>query len=454
MMSELDASAPAAVLLVERDANAARSIRAFLADRGHDVEWVDDGEKAFNRLDSRVYDVLIAELHMHRVDGMRLLTVARERNPEMCVILLVEPSDVELATEAMRRGAADFQVKPPNPGKLDAVIQQGLGHQRLVLQQHELRRRLDEQYGLRSLVGHSRAMVRVYEAVRQAARTTLPVLIVGEAGTGKDLIAQTIHSNSPRRDEVFAVVQCDAQPSERVTIELFGAAGNRAQGGSPKPGRVELADNGTVYLNEVGALTPEQQALLLHFLEKHRFHRVDGDRPITVDTRVIAAASAPLEAQRFTPDLADLLGAITIEVPPLRERREDIPLLVQHFARQASQDSGQMPVAVTPNALDVLTRYDWPGNVRELKNIVEGIVLAARGQRQLDVSDVPAHVRGAARAETREIRIPIGTTMHDVERMVIEETLKAEGYHKERCAKTLGIGLRTLYRKIREYDLR
>lgn len=219
-MSEQTATAD--VLLVERVPETARHIMSYLDEHGYAVEWVDDGEKAFNRIDDRSYDVLITELNAHRIKGMRLLELALERSPEMCVILITEEPDVELATEAMRQGAYDFQTKPVNLGKLEAVIQRGLGRMRLMLEQHELKRRLDEQYGLGSLVGKSRPMVKVYNAVRQIAPSKSTVLIQGETGTGKDLVAQAIHNNSPRRDAPFVKLNCAAIPEALVESELFG----------------------------------------------------------------------------------------------------------------------------------------------------------------------------------------------------------------------------------------
>jgi DNA-binding NtrC family response regulator len=245
-----------AVLLVDRDQAVGRSVVAYLDERGYEVEWVDDGEKAYNRLDERGFDVLITELRSHRIDGMRLMAVAKDRNPEICVVLIAEEPEVERAVEAMRLGALDFQTKPLNLGKLEAVIEQGLGRQRLVLEQHELRRRLDEAYGLPSLVGKSRAMVKVYEAVRQIAPTRATVLIQGATGTGKDLVAQAIHNNSPRKDAPFVKLNCASIPEALVESELFGHVEGAFTGATrTRKGRFEVADTGTLFLDEVGELS-------------------------------------------------------------------------------------------------------------------------------------------------------------------------------------------------------
>ena len=455
------AEGAAAVLIVDRDASVGREIMGFLAERHYEVEWVDTGEKAYNRLDGRLFDVLVTELNVvHRVDGLRLMSVAKNRNPEVCVVFIADRPDIELATEAMREGAYDFQTKPVNLRKLEAVIQRGLEHQRLVLEQHHLRQRLDEQYGLGNLVGNSRQMVKVYNAVRKVAPTHSPVLIQGESGAGKDLIAQAIHSNSPRRDEAFVKVDCAALPGTEAEDILFGfvAKAVRADAGRPssllQPGRIERADRGTLYLDDIGELESGRQTQLAHVLREGRYRRAGDARVIPIDVRVIAASGRPLELKSFREDLYALLRPGLIELPPLRDRREDIPLLVQHFLRETSRASGVPVPEITRNGMDLLMRYDWPGNVRELRNIVEGMVVAGRGARPIGVNDIPPHIRKGAPSVVTEIHLPIGTSMNEVERLVIEETMKACGYSKEACAKILGIGLRTLYRKLRQYDVR
>ena len=444
----------ASVLLAESDPAVGRAILAYLADRRYSVEWVEDGEKAYNLLDSRLFDVLVTELNGPRVEGMRLMKLAKDRNPEICVVFVIEKPEIELATEAMRRGAYDFQIKPVNLGKLEAVIQRGLDHQRLVYRQHELRRRLDEYYGLGSLVGNSRQMVRVYNAVRQAAPLSTPVLIHGEPGTGKDLIAHAIHNNSPRRDEPFVKVQCGGAPEDAVDAALFGYASGGVGSSGGQPGRIELADHGTLYLDEVGELTARQQERIADLVRRRKTTRLGGGRPVVVDVRVVAATTRPIDWYGFNPEFGRLLQSAVIEAPALRDRREDIPLLVQHMVRETSESNGLPDVSLTRHAMDLLMRYDWPENVRELKNIVEGMVLAAWGTRRIDVNDVPDYVRRSAKYGAKEIRLPIGASMDEIEQAVIEETMKACGFNKGACAKTLGIGLRTLYRKLKQYDIR
>jgi len=449
----------ASVLLVDRDPALARAIVAYLEARSYSVIWVDDGEKAYNRLDTQPTDALITDLNAPRIEGMRLMAVAKDRNPDIVVVLIAEEPDVERAVEAMRQGAYDFQTKPLNFGKLDAVLQRGIGQQQLLLEQHELKRRLDERYGLGNLVGQSRLMIKVYNAVRQCAPTKATVLIQGETGTGKDLIAQAIHNNSPRRDAPFVKLNCASIPEALVESELFGHVAGAFTGAvRSRQGRFELADNGTLFLDEVGELTPALQAKLLRVLESQQFERLGDSRTMSVDVRLIAATNRPLDQLvargDFRSDLYYRLRVVTIDVPALRNRREDIPLLVRHFLDQANESHNKTITGISRNAMDLLMRYDWPGNVRELRNIIEGMVVMARTDTMLDVSDVPSHLRSHTTPEVGEMRIPTGTAMREVERIVIEETMKACGFNKESCAKTLGIGLRTLYRKIKEYDIR
>ncbi len=455
----MDRDLAAEVLLVDRDPEVGRRLAAFLSDRGYDVEWVDDSEKAFNRLDSRAFDVLVSELNLPRVNGMRLMQVARERNAEICVVFIAEPSDTELATEAMREGAHDFQNKPVNLEKLNAVIQRGIQFQQLVFQQYELKRRLDERFGLANLVGKSRPMVQVYNTVRQVAPSQSPVLIEGEPGTGKDLIAQAIHNNSARRDEPFVKLNCARISQAMVESELFGhTAGAFAGATQNRRGRFELADRGTLYLDEIGALEPALQLKVLQALEQETFTRVGDDRSLNASVRVVASSNRSLHDlvlhEGFNRALYDRLATVIVQAPALRARREDVPLLTTHFLGEANKESGRNVDGITRSAMDVLMRYNWPGNVRELRNIVEGAVAVARHNAPLDTNDLPDHILRATAPEVGEIRIPTGLTMADVERIVIQETLKVSGYNKEKCAKILDIGLRTLYRKLQEFNMR
>ena len=445
------------VLLVDRDPDIGHSIISSLSTRKYEVEWVDDDEKAYNCLDTRPFDVLVTELNIERVDGMRLMEVAKDRNPDICVIMIAQDPDIELATEAMRQGAYDFQTKPLNFGKLQAVIERGLSYQQLLYEQHRLRRRLDEAYGLTALVGQSKAFASAYDSIRQAAPTEIPLILVGEPGTGKGLAAQVIHHNSPRVDNPFVTLKCSVDASPLAERELLGHVANAFSGATEaRPGRVELADQGTLFLDEARALPRLLFEQVLTTLQTGKTQRIGDDRIIPADIRLIISVTPDLDAEDQTREfLAELQGrynAMVIGLPPLRERREDIPLLVERFIRQAAQEIGLHMPGITRDALDLLMRHDWPENVRQLRNAVHAMVLGAKPGRPLHVLDVPLAIRSNTKPAPEEIRLPRGVSMQEAQRIVIEETLKACDYNKEETAKALGIGLRTLYRKLKEYD--
>lgn len=445
------------VLLVDRDPAIGEAIVAALADRRFRVEWVDDDEKAINCLEAGPFDVMVTELNMHRVDGMRLMEIARERNPEVCVIMIAESPDIELATEAMRQGAYDFQTKPLNMGKLEAVIRRGLEVQRLVYEHFQLRRRLDERFSLANLVGRSRAIANAYEKIRQAAPTTIPIILIGESGTGKDLVAQAIHNTGARADGPFVKLDCSKESSALVERELFGHAAGAFPGANEShPGRVEVADGGTLYLDALSGFPQIAAEQLLRTLDTGGAQRPGDEQTRAADIRLIVSVSGALErtdtTQAFLGELQRRFGAIVIELPPLRDRKEDIPLLAEHFIAEIAAASHKNVQGLTRNAMDLLVRHDWPDNVRELRNTIEGMIIICQPGRPLDVKQVPEYLREGAAHDPREIRIRPGTSMHDVERIVIEQTLRDCGYKKELCAKTLGIGLRTLYRKLKSYE--
>jgi len=448
------------VLVVDRESAATKALVAFLREQALEVVWSRDGESGFNALDSTRVDCLVTELGVQRIDGMALLRRARERNPEVCAVLITEGADVGTAVEAMREGAADFQVKPLNHEKLLAVLRQGLERQALVARVTEMEAQLDERFGLERLAGHSRAIIAVMEQVRHVASTRATVLIEGETGTGKGLVAQAIHQNSPRKGERFVWVNCGALAEGVIESELFGR-GPRAERGpggaftgasAQRQGRFELADGGTLFLDEIGELPPTVQVRLLRVLQDRSFERVGGSETLKVDVRLVAATrrdlAAEVKAGRFREDLYYRLSVVRVQMPPLRARPEDIPLLVEDFIREFDREHGRRVTGITRGALDRLVRYPWPGNVRELRNTVEGMVVFAEGRRALDLSDLPGTLREVESAgEKLELRV--GMTVDEAERQLIAATLRHCGNDKPKAAAMLGIGLRTLYRKLK-----
>ncbi len=446
------------VLVVDRESEATRALIAFLRSRGLEVVWARDGESAFTALDQTPVDGLVTELHVQRIDGMSLLRRARARHPEVCAIVITERPGIEKAVEAMRQGAADFQVKPLNHEKLLAVLQHGLERQALVARVAEMEAQLDQRFGFAALHGRSRVLERVLEQVRHIAPTRATVLIEGEPGTGKGLLAQAIHQNSPRKGERFVWVHCAALAPEAMEGELFGRAPEPRAGAAAAaaPGRFEQADGGTLYLDDVGLLPAAVQVRLLRLLHDRSFEPAGGAGTLRADVRLIAATPRDLgpevRAGRFRADLHERLGVVRVQMPALRERREDVPLLVEAFLRELNQEHGRRVTAVTRGALERLMRHPWPGNVRELKNVIDGMVVFAEGRGTLDLSDLPAALREPAGAgETLELAV--GMTLEEAERRLIAATLGHTGFDKPRAAAMLGMGLRTLYRKIKQYGI-
>jgi DNA-binding NtrC family response regulator len=448
------------ILVVARDGKEIREIVGFLTDRGHDVTWAKDGEAGYNALDSASFDAMVAELRPQRVLELRLLILARQRNPEICVVLLTSrsPDDIELATEAMRLGAYDFQLYPWNLEKLAAVIERGLSHQELVLKYSELNRRVDKRFGMHNIIGNSPQMVRIYTQIKQIAPTQATVLIQGETGTGKELVAQAIHSNSTRKDERFVKLDCTALAPTLIESELFGHEKGAFTGAVKRRlGRFEIADGGTLFLDEVGDIPAPAQAKLLRVLQDREFERVGGVETIKTDVRVVCATHRNLadlvDRGEFRHDLYYRLNVVTVSLPPLRDRRSDIPLFVEHYIRRFNEEHGKSVSGITRGAMDRLMAYDWPGNVRELRNTLEGVVALSSGADPIDVGQLPVPMRSGDASPGGSIPFRLGMSMREIEREAIVETLRHTGDDKARTAEILGIGLRTLYRKLKQYGM-
>ncbi len=453
-------------LIVDKDVAESQALQAFLAGHGFEVQGARDGEQAFNVLDAAPSDeggpagpqVLITEIRAQRIDGMRLLEVARRRNPEVCVILVADLETLEIATEAMRQGAYDFQFRPLNFAKLLAVVERALSHQRLVSRASDLAERLDERLKVPNLTGHSRVMQELAEKIVQVAPTRATALVHGETGTGKELIAQAIHQLSPRRDERFVKVHCAELSASLIESELFGHERGAFTGAEQqRKGRFELADGGTLFIDEVSEIPPPIQTKLLRVLQDRQFERVGGTETVHVDVRVIAATNRRLDDMvargEFREDLYYRLRVIQLDVPPLRERREDIPLLVEAFIREFNREHGRKATGITRGVADRFLEYDWPGNVRELKNTIEEMVVYKQGKGPLDASDLPLGLRAVRARRAADLALTVGMTLREIEKRAIEATLRSTGHDKQKTAKILGMGLRTLYRKQKEYGL-
>jgi len=441
------------VLVADDEIGLRESVERTLRREGFRVVQAEDGQAALNALRRNAVDLLLADLRMPGLDGLELLRAVKLLCPEVEVIVLSGHGTVEEAVEAMKEGAYDFLTKPLERAHLVRTVRQALEHRALVLENRRLQRRLDELVGAGEIIGESPAICQVLALVKQVAPSSSTVLIQGESGTGKELVARALHEGSSRRGRPFIRVNCAALPETLLESELFGYERGAFTGAvARKEGRFELADGGTLLLDEVGDLSAATQAKLLRVLQEGEFERLGGTKTLKMDVRLLAATNQDLallvKERRFREDLYYRLNVITIEVPPLRERAEDIPLLAQHFLRVHAAKNHRQLDGFTEAVLARLRAYPWPGNVRELEHAVERAVVLARGTL-IDLADLPPAVSQAEPA-ARVVSIPLGMPLDEVEQRLIEETLRLTKGNKELAAKLLGIASRTIYRKLKE----
>jgi two-component system response regulator HydG len=449
--------APAAILVADDDRAIREALQKVLAKQGHAVLLAEDGQAGLDVLRREEVHLLLVDLKMPRMSGLELLKAARAIRPEVEVIVITGHGSVEEAVEAMKAGAYDFITKPFKRLALERAVAKALEKQSLVRENRTLQARLAAVEETGRIIGASPAMQRILDLVAQVAPSSATVLIQGESGTGKELIADALHRQSSRRDRPFVKVNCAALPETLLESELFGyERGAFTDAVARKEGRFELADGGTLFLDEVGDLSLATQAKLLRVLQEGTFERLGGTRTLQVDVRLVAATNRDLaravQERTFREDLYYRLNVITIPLPPLRERREDIPLLAARFAETFAAKNGKAIRGFTPEALDLIQQYPWPGNVRELENGIERAVVLTRDDL-LGVEDLPEAVAGGAvEALERTVTIPLGMPMEEVERLLIDQTLKLAKGDKTIAARLLGIASRTIYRKLRPAD--
>ncbi len=448
------------VLVIDDETGSRESMAIALEKAELAVRTFDDARKALDYLeDTEGARVAVCDLRMPGTDGLAFLNAVRERGYDLGVILVTGFGSIESAVEAMRVGADDYLTKPVDLYELRQRVTNLLEKQQLREEVTSLRQMLDKRYGFESIIGHSAPMERLFEQMKLVAPTRSTVLVVGESGTGKELVAAAIHRASPRRNERFLAINCGAIPSDILESELFGHERGAFTGAvSRKIGKFELAHRGTLFLDEISELYPELQVKLLRVLEERHIMRVGGGELIPVDFRLVAATNRDLEREvaegRFREDLYYRLKVVTLRIPPLRERPEDIPLLADHFLDLFCQEHGKPPKRLSAEALERLSRFPWPGNVRQLKNVIESIVVFHQTEL-VEVKDLPPEVRESATVSAPGGRVQsvVGETrtMDEIERQAILETLDRTGGHRAKAADLLGIGLRTLQRKLKEY---
>ena len=440
------------VLVVDDEKAIVDSLRRTFEKEGWQVESAESGMAALDVVRAHPVDVLVTDLMMGGMSGIELLRAVRTLSPETEVVVMTAHGTVETAVEAMKEGAYDFVTKPLKRMAIVKTVRKALERRALVLENRALKARLRGLGALEGVVGESPAFRAAMDLLRQAAPTSAPVLILGESGTGKELAAQAVHRLSPRSEGPFVAVNCAAIPENLIESELFGYEKGAFTGAtSRREGRLERAHGGTLFLDEIGELSPAIQAKLLRALQSGEYERLGGGETRRADVRIVAATNkdlaAEVEAGRFREDLYYRLNVITVALPPLRERPGDVPLLAQHFLRRYAEENRKEVVGFTEAAMEALDRYHFPGNVRQLQNVVQRAVILCR-QERIDLMDLPEEIVSAESVPRRELVIPIGTPLEEIERRLIHETLKHTHGDKNLAARLLGLSARTIYRKL------
>jgi DNA-binding NtrC family response regulator len=442
------------ILVVDDEVNARTALAELLRDEGFDVETAADAFKALGKYESFSPHIVVTDLKMPGMDGIELVQKLRAMDDPPAVIVMTAFGAVSSAVEAMRAGAAEYLTKPINFDELLVVIDKVLEHIELKRETRQLRARVRDRVAPSNIIGASPPMQRVFEIVDQVAPSKATVLITGESGTGKELVANAIHARSPRASGPFVKLHCAALAETLLESELFGHERGSFTGAmARKDGRFSIADGGTLFLDEIGEISPAVQVKLLRFLQEHEFERVGGTQTIRVDVRVIAATNRNLveevKAGRFREDLFYRLNVVTVDMPPLRDRKTDIPALSKFFVDRYAKDNSKNIEAIAPQTLELLMSYDWPGNVRELENAIERAVVLTNGS-VLEPRHLPPNVRPTA---TPNGMPPIpGSTLAEIERYAILETLKSTGGSTSKAADILGISVRTIQYRLHDYN--
>lgn len=439
------------VLVVDDDPGVRESLGKVLAKEGYKVLEADNGEKALNLCRQELVHVIVSDLRMPGMDGLELLKAVKLLLPDVAVIMMTAYGSVEKAVEALKQGASDFILKPFKRIEIEKAVKKAIEHQALIVENRYLKQQVEAGEELPNIIGSSPAMRKVLNLVEQIAPSSTTVLILGESGTGKGVLAEAIHKLSDRKEKTFVKVSCAAIPETLLEAELFGYERGAFTGAvARKEGRFEIADGGTLFLDEVGEIPPAIQVKLLRVLQDGSFERLGSTRTLNTDVRLVAATNTNLseavEQKKFREDLYYRLNVISIPLPPLRERPEDIPLLAQHFLRIYSAKNKKEFEGLSREAMEVLAHYSWPGNVRELENTIERAVVLSR-KKLITPTDLPEQVNQGQKL-TEFIMVPIGMPLEEVKNRVIEETLKTTKGDKTLAAKILGITSRTIYRKV------
>jgi len=449
------------VLIIDDEAFHAETVAESLQRVGYDCILATSGEAGAKRIEEEKFDVILTDLKMADVDGLEILRQARQEQPETAVVVITGHGDVKTAVEAMKQGASNFLQKPVNLAELRAMVDKAAEAPRLARANRELKRQLDEKFGFEGVVGNSPKMHEVIAKLKSIAPTSATVLIQGETGTGKELVARALHYNSPRRHKPFAAMNCTALNENLLEDELFGhESGSFTGADRQRKGRFEHANGGTLFLDEVGDMPLSLQAKLLRVLENQEVLRIGSNDPIKVNVRLLSAANHSLEEAvakgAFRQDLYFRLKVVTVNLPPLRERSEDVPLLADRFREEFAKRHGKRVTSISPRVRKAMDKYNWPGNVRELRNLIESMVVQDN-DGILDLDDLQEG------DSLRRLQLPencaaepanlVGRPLTEIERYYIEKALEITGGNREEAANKLGIGERTLYRVIQDWKV-
>ena len=446
------------ILIVDDEATHRQMLRAVLSAEGYDIHEDEDGQTAIDAVTNRFYDLILMDIRMAGLSGIEALKEIKHLSPGIPVIIMTAYASVDTAVEALKAGAYDYITKPLDIDELKLLVGKALQFHHLEQENLLLKERLNDRFDFSNIIGRSRSMQDVFETIGLVAPSEATVLITGESGTGKELIANAIHQNSPRKDRPFIIINCAALQETLLESELFGHEKGAFTGAvARKKGRFELAHNSSIFLDEIAEMAPVTQAKILRVLQEREFESVGGTHTSKVDTRLIAATNKNLEeeirAGRFREDLYYRLNVIRVDVPPLRDRQDDIPLLADFFLKSYAEKNRKLLKGFTPRAVDLMMRHEWPGNVRELENIVERAVIMARGE-MITPMEFPEMLKELDdELKATSVNLEPGRSLKEVEKEMILRTLEETGGNRTHAADILGISRRTLQMKLKEYGI-
>jgi len=445
------------ILVVDDEASHRTMLKAVLGSEGYQIFEADDGKTAIEAVDREFYDLILMDVRMTELDGIEAMQEIKTISPAIPIVIMTAYASVKTAVDALKSGAYDYLTKPLDIEELKILIHKALDHHRLREENIVLRERLADRFDFSRIIGKSKPMKDLFETLAMIAPSDATVLLYGESGTGKEIVANALHQNSPRVKKPFIKVSCAALPETLLESELFGHERGAFTGAiGRKEGRFQLANGGTIFLDEVSEMSPTTQVKLLRVLQEREFEPLGSTRTIRVDIRIIAATNKNLEEEvkkgNFREDLFYRLNVVPIEVPPLRRRKEDIPLLAKHFLNVYREKSQASIKGFLPKAMDLMMRYDWPGNIRELENAVERAILLCRGE-YISPEDLPHPVKSTEGEGQPRVFIPSGMTLREVEREVILQALDETEGNRTQTARILGISRKTLQNKLKEYRI-